>query len=60
MVVNQEKMRALYGGNDYTDKEVLELIKRRVEWLEAHNKNYNKTQWYYIMDIADMLDAFEW
>ena len=63
MVVNQEKMRALYGADDrkdYTDKDVIELIKRRVEWLSTHNKNYNNTQWCYIQDIEDMLDAIEW
>ena len=63
MVINQEKMRALYGADDrtsYTDKEVVELIEKRVKWLTTHNKNYNQAQWVYLQDIEDMLDAIEW
>lgn len=60
MVINQNKMRELYGVRaDYTDKEVIELIKKRVGWLATHNKNYTQAQWIYIQDVQDMLDAIE-
>ena len=60
MVINQNKMRELYGVRaDYTDKEVIELIKKRVDWLATHNKNYTQAQWIYIQDVQDMLDAIE-
>lgn len=61
MVINQEKMRELYGVRDadFTDRKVIELIKARVDWLATHNKNYNTWQWAYIQDIQDMLDAIE-
>lgn len=60
MVINQEKMRELYGVQDadFTDRKVIELIKTRVDRLATY-KNYTNWQWAYIQDIKDMLDAIE-
>ena len=63
MIVNQEKMRAVYGNDDerieYSENDVIRLIKERVEWLTSHNKNYTQAQWVRLLDIEDMLDAIE-
>jgi len=63
MIINQDKMRELYGIGDeridYSENDVIRLIKNRVEWLSTHNKNYTQAQWIYIQDIQDMLDAIE-
>lgn len=62
MKINQEKMRAVYGANnkrEFTEEEVIRLIKERVEYLTSHNKNYRNAQWVRLLDIEDMLDAIE-
>lgn len=62
MIINQDKMREVFGGNelmDYTPNDAIRFIKERMEYLVAHNKNYNSWQWVYIQDIKDVLDAIE-
>ena len=34
----------------------LKEIKNKMDFLESHNKNYNKTQYYYIIDIKNIID----
>ena len=62
MIINQEEMRAILGGNEfveYSENDVIRFIKERMEWLATHNKNYNSRQWVYIQDIKDVLDAID-
>ena len=49
-----------YGGNEseekmITNKEIIEQIKTKIEFLATHNKNYNKKQYYTILDIEELL-----
>ena len=55
-------MPALYGVKAgwkwekmITNKEIIEQIKTKIEFLTTHNKNYNKTQYYTILDIEELL-----
>lgn len=34
-------------------------IKSLVEWLENHNKNYNKAQYYKIVTIKEILESID-
>ena len=38
-----------------TNKEIIEQIKTKIEFLVTHNKNYNKKQYYTILDIEELL-----
>ena len=38
-----------------TNKEIIEQIKTKIEFLVTHNKNYNQAQYYTILDIEDLL-----
>ena len=49
-----------YGGVEseekmITNKEIIEQIKTKIEFLATHNKNYNKKQYYTILDIEELL-----
>ena len=49
-----------YGGveseeNMATNEEIIEQIKTKIEFLTTHNKNYNKAQYYTILDIEELL-----
>jgi cupin superfamily acireductone dioxygenase involved in methionine salvage len=36
--------------------EALEQLKIKLEWLSTHNKNYNKQQYYTIMDCLELIE----
>ena len=35
------------------------LEEEMLEWLESHNKNYNKTQYYKIVTIKEILESID-
>lgn len=39
--------------------EVLEEMKTKIEFLESHNKNYTKEQYYKICDIYNFIKCLE-
>ena len=38
-----------------TNEEIIEQIKTKIKFLTTHNKNYNKAQYYTILDIEELL-----
>ena len=41
--------------NMATNEEIIEQIKTKIKFLTTHNKNYNKSQYYTILDIEELL-----
>lgn len=57
--INKEEMEK-YGFNFDSLEDVYFYMKNIIEYLESHNKNYTKNQYYKISalkDIMDMIDA---
>lgn len=36
-------------------KDLIEQFKNQLNWLETHNKNYNKKQYYTIVELQDTM-----
>ena len=45
------------GWDKWNDYELIEMLKDKINWLNTHNKNYTKSQYYLISDIKEILDA---
>ena len=43
----------------YNLDEILEEVKSKIIWLESHNKNYTKEQYYKICDLYDFIRCLE-
>lgn len=43
----------------YNLAEILDDIKSKIIWLESHNKNYTKEQYYKICDLYDFIRCLE-
>ena len=43
------------GENMAVNEKIIEQIKTKIEFLASHNKNYNNTQYYTILDIEELL-----
>lgn len=56
--INHEKLTAC-GLTRADDTEVLHELRRLLEWLESHNKNYTKMQYGKILDALDFVKALE-
>lgn len=41
------------------NEEIIEQIKTKVKFLSTHNKNYNNTQYYTILDIEELLEKLK-
>lgn len=57
--INKEEMEK-YGFNFDSLEDVYFYMKNIIEYLESHNKNYTKNQYYKIStlkDIMNMIDA---
>lgn len=37
--------------------ETLKELKEKLEWLSTHNKNYNKQQYYTILDCLELIET---
>lgn len=44
-------------SHDY--KEFFERLKSKIDWLESHNKNYTKQQYFFIYDLQAFLKSLE-
>ena len=49
-------MRAYNFFLDDESKKKVEEIKEKIEFLVTHNKNYNKSQWFAILEVKDLFD----
>lgn len=43
----------------YISKKVLKDLVNKLEWLESHNKNYTKEQYYKIQEILDVVNEYK-
>ena len=44
---------------DYVNNDLERYIRDKLYFLKTHNKNYNKEQYYTIMELADIFDCIE-
>lgn len=58
MKFNKEILKA-QGIADFTNAELVKILKGKVYYLRTHNKNYTKQQYYEIQDIEEILSALE-
>lgn len=58
MKINKEKMQEL-GFNFENMEDIYFYIFHIMEWLESHNKNYTKEQYYKISIVNDILHCLE-
>lgn len=56
--MNNEKLNEC-GFAFATINDLLFYVSRSVEWLESHNKNYNREQYSRIYDLKNILDCIE-
>ena len=56
--MNNEKLSEC-GFAFATMDDLFFYVSRSVEWLESHNKNYNREQYSRISDLKDILDCIE-
>lgn len=58
MKINMSKVKE--NGFEFSSEEnTLEYIKRKLEFLESHNKNYTKEQYYIICDLFSLVKCIE-
>lgn len=58
MKINMNKVKE--NGFEFSSEEnTLEYIKRKLEFLESHNKNYTKEQYYIICDLFSLVECIE-
>lgn len=55
--VNEEKLKA--GFACFNTDDLLYTMRRDIEWLESHNKNYNNTQYNKIDTLKFIIGCFE-
>lgn len=48
-----------HGITGFNNKQLLNVLKTKLEYLTTHNKNYTTTQWLDIQDINDIIQALE-
>ena len=47
------------GFFSHDHKEFFERLKSKIDWLESHNKNYTKQQYFFICDLQAFLKSLE-
>lgn len=58
MKINMNKVKE--NGFEFSSEEnTLEYIKRKLEFLESHNKNYTKEQYYIVCDLLSLVNCVE-
>lgn len=45
------------GWDNWTDKELIQILKDKMQYLNTHNKNYTKNQCILIDEVKCILDA---
>lgn len=58
MKINKEKMQKI-GFEFESMEDVYFYIFYMIEWLESHNKNYTKEQYYRISIVNDILHSLD-
>ena len=56
---NKSKWYASGERYENFKNDVLEQIKRKITFLESHNKNYTKEQYYQISEIYNFIECLE-
>ena len=57
--INNEKLSKETGFSFETMEDLFIYVSNSIEWLESHNKNYNKEQYYRISDLKDICNCIE-
>ncbi|MCM1497313.1 MAG: hypothetical protein NC124_02490 [Clostridium sp.] len=56
--LNKKKLHKL-GFKFENKKELFDFVNKTMSFLESHNKNYTKDQYYLISVVRDILSCFE-
>ena len=59
MKINYEKLNQATNGGYFRPSAVLMSIRKDIEFLYTHNKNYTKSQWETILDLKEIIDNIE-
>lgn len=57
--IDNEKLLKNTGLSFETMEDLFYYISENIEWLESHNKNYNKGQYNRICDLKDICNCIE-
>lgn len=57
--IDNDKLLRATGLSFETMEDLFFYVSRSIEWLESHNKNYNKEQYRRISDLKDICDCIE-
>lgn len=55
--IDNDKLSKNTGLSFETMEDMFFYMKRRIEWLECHNKNYNKQQYRRICELIEICDC---
>lgn len=59
MKINNEKLEWETGLNFETVEDTILYLQSILEWLECHNKNYNRAQYHRILDCLGIVKNIE-
>lgn len=57
--IDNNKLLKNTGLSFETMEDLFYYVSSNIEWLESHNKNYNKEQYRRISDLKDICDCIE-
>ena len=57
--IDNDKLLRNTGFSFETMEGLFYYVSNSIEWLESHNKNYNKEQYYRICDLKSICDCIE-
>ena len=47
------------GWDNWTDEELIQILKAKIQYLNTHNKNYTKNQYILIDEVNAILEALQ-
>lgn len=59
MKINNENLLQSTGLNFETMEDAIFYLQNHLEWLECHNKNYNRNQYNKILDCLEIIRNIE-
>lgn len=59
MKINNENLLQSTGLNFETIEDAFFYLQNHLEWLESHNKNYNRAQYHKILDCLEIVKNIE-
>ena len=59
MKINNENLLQTTGLNFETMEDAIFYLQNHLEWLERHNKNYNRDQYHKILDCLEIIKNIE-